>query len=149
MPTRPPYTEEERRNALALVGEHGRAEASRRTGVTTRTLNRWARDAGITSRDAILKTRAATEAARAASDRRYEQTRQELRDEFAEAARYLAQRAKAADDRHKSGVMTAAAIAIDKAELLSGRATSRQEHVRPERVEAAVSELEAMLTGVE
>jgi hypothetical protein len=118
------YTPEQRTQALALYVEHGPAETERHTGIPRRTIATWARRAGLKT-DAPSKTAKAT----AAAAMKWAQRRVVLADKLGQVSEQLAGAAQAAvakgDGRNAQAFMTAAAIGVDKAELLTGRATSR------------------------
>lgn len=121
------HTDEQRAEALALYAEHGLAEAHRRTSIAKGTISSWARRTGVQT-SAPGNMREANEAAAMA----WEQRRLALKDklgqaveEFVEAARRVARGAGSAKDAQ--ALMTAAAIGVDKAQLLAGGATARTE----------------------
>lgn len=118
------YTDTQRDDALALYVEHGACEAARRTGIPQKTISSWAARAGVQS-DAPAKTADAT----AAAAMKWAQRRVDLADELGRVSAVLAAAAEAAaqrdDGRSAQAFMTGAAIGVDKAELLTGRATSR------------------------
>lgn len=125
------YTDDQRAEALALHLEHGTAEAARRTGIPTRTIIRWAGDAGQTAH----ATRERTEEARAAAAQAVSAVWADYRSREAAAAGAAATAARRAvvdavhegDGSNARNLAIAYGIMIDKAELLSGNATSRIE----------------------
>lgn len=137
------WTDEQRAEALQLVRDGVSVrDIEARTGIAKSVVARWARDAGIDSPRAE-QTAAATEATKLA----WAQRRATLVDRFGEVAEKLLDRIE--DDeqaRDAKDLMTAAAIAVDKAQLLSGGATSRHEQLdaqrRRDRVEELADELE-------
>ena len=131
------YTEHQRDHAIDLYTEVGTAEAARRTGITTRTINTWVKDAGKTSQENAKKT----VEARVANAVRVEKAWGEYREGEALAAGEAAGtlRGKSLDaekGRDAKDWAIAYGIFIDKAELLSGRATSRVETWAESEVDA-------------
>lgn len=135
MPTWPAETREQ---ALSLLRDGvGTRETERRTGVPKQTLSRWAKTAGI---NADLAAR--TEAAAASTKLAWAQRRALLVDELGNATVQLLEKTLAAEDgRDARGWATALAILVDKAQLLSGAATSRHEVFDRERRLARISEV--------
>lgn len=140
MGKRPPATPEQRAEAVAIYADHGPTEAAKLTGWNKGTVTKWAQAAGVET-VANERTRQATEAASAAWAAR----RARLADETGRVAEKAltkvevfldGEKAKAASD-------TSAAFArlIDKAQLLSGAATSRSEHVEKDHMDRAIEEL--------
>lgn len=113
-------------------------------GVALGTLSKWASEAGIESPRAE-QTAAAAEATRVA----WHQRRAGLVDRFGDVAELLLGRIETDDTADARNLMTAAGIAVDKAQLLSGGVTSRHEQLdaqrRRERVEALQTEVEQRL----
>lgn len=147
------YSDEQRRNAVALVGEHGIAEAHRKTGIPKTTLSGWATDAGV-ARTGSEKTRAALEA----SNARCEEIRGEIRVKLASRASELLDRINEAHvefvgkDGRREEIDKATAqatqhyavsvgILIDKLRLELGEVTDRTEHVSQSEFDREVSEL--------
>jgi len=142
MTTRRSYTDEQKQAALDAYAEHGPAEASRQTGVPTKTIASWAARSGV-QMDAGARS-SAVEAAKIT----WEIRRKTLADDFGRAAAELIEHARIAartSDRPRDAqaLMTAAAIGVDKAQLLAGGATARVEHdvTDPQARLAAVHEL--------
>ena len=126
-----PYTAEEKAEALALWTKHGSAETARRTGITGRTLTRWANAAGLMSQDNTQKT---TDARAAATQRltvHWADYRTQEATAAGSAATRLRRQVVEASDAQNANLLRARTIAygvlIDKAELLSGQATERIE----------------------
>lgn len=147
MAPRPKWTEQQRTEALRLYGEHGAAEAARRTGIPAGTVASWASRAHLAGpRDENLQRAAEVNLNRAAELRaqlaircytdalklldRLWQPRELIRvvtlrqgeETVAEAVRVLIDEPLPGDQRHL-GVL--AAILMDKGQLLSGEATAR------------------------
>ncbi len=131
------YTKKQRKDAIALYREHGPAEASRRAGIRAATIRSWAARAGV-HRSRAKNTRAATEAAAAEVARKREELKLMLVDAAQEMIRrqsephvtFVGQFGRREETEHPPAAdcrqyMTSAAIAIDKLELLEGRATGR------------------------
>ena len=129
------YSEEQRRNALALYKEHGPSKASRQCGIPQKTISSWAKRGGVQS-DAPQKTKAAVEAARLKwAERRTDEANEAGHD--AQSVR-LMMLALAMDEQTKKAqeLATVYGVLIDKAQLLSGSATSRTEDVTRDVFEA-------------
>lgn len=140
--SRSKWSDEQREKALELCREHGPRHAARETGIPFGTISGWAKDAGVAS-DAT-RTQAATEVRQA----RWAERRAGLTDLLGQAAQELVEKARKSEDlRAAKDAMLAAAIAVDKAQLLSGGVTSRHEQLdaekRRERVAGLVDELAA------
>jgi len=156
------YTDTAKAEALEQWQAHGTAEASRRTGITGRTLTRWAKDAGLMSQDRAQKT---TEA-RAEAAARVSEVWADYRSKEAAAAGATASRLRNAileqvdgepimedtDDgqvqvgtlingRNLQSLAVAYGILVDKAELLSGNATERIETWATSEVDTSLREL--------
>lgn len=133
------YTDKERRDAVALVAEHGLAYTWRETGIPKPTLARWADDAGV-ERTGTEKTRAAT----AALTERHAHLRQVVRLELLEKVADLIERMDAPHVEFKGkdadkveypiapagavqNYATSIGILIDKYRLEMGEATGREE----------------------
>lgn len=136
------FTDAQHDQALTLVREGvGYREITRRTGVARSTISTWARAAGIDTEKAD-QVAAAAEANRVGWHKR----RGELIDRFGDLAELMLERTEACNESADAkNLITAAAIAVDKAQLLSGGATSRYEQVgldkQRERVRAMQDEL--------
>jgi hypothetical protein len=135
------WSEAKRSEALQLLRDQvGTQETARRTGVPAPTLSRWAAAEGIESPNAE-RTASANEATRLA----WVQRRGQLVDRLGDVSAELLEKARNADAREAQAFMTAVAIGVDKAQLLSGSATSRHEVLdaqrRRERVDRLQDEL--------
>lgn len=134
------YSAEERQAALELYLEHGAAEASRRTGIAANTISQWARRAGVTMTRAN-RTAAATEAAKLA----WAERRATMVDDMGQVATMALERARAevagGDLKGAKDAALTMAILVDKAQLLSGAATGRHEHVTVDSIDAEVKRL--------
>lgn len=141
MPRR--HSDQTRADALADVPTLGISGVAKKHGLGKATISRWAEEAGIGTVP-NEQTQAATEAARL----RREATREVLKGQLLDKARdmltrmdeeHVDYRGKDSDrvtwDKAPSGACqqyaTAAAILIDKSQLLEGKATTRTEHVDP------------------
>lgn len=127
------YTDEQRTHAVEVAAEHGPAEASRRLNIPRRTISDWMRKTGVqppkadAEKAADMRAKAAERVATEWADYRSQQAaasgamaarlRDEVRDRLAAGAA----------GRDIQALATAFGIFIDKAELLSDRATSRIE----------------------
>lgn len=132
------WTPEQRAEALQMLrDEIGTQETSRRTGIPPGTLSRWAKTAGIVSPNAA-QTAGANEAVRLAWTKR----RGDLVDQLGQVAAELLEKARSADPRDAQSLMTAVAIGVDKAQLLSGSATSRHEVLDAQRRRERVAQMQ-------
>lgn len=119
-----------RSEALRVHLTDGAAAAAQRTGVPASTVRRWAHEAGQRTE----RARTTTEATQAAAMRWTERRAVMVEEMGAVAHEALAQAwaaMHAGNARDAKNLATTMAILIDKAELLSGGATSREERVDP------------------
>ncbi len=153
-----PYSDADKQRALKIFEKSGATAAAKVIGCDKATITRWAKAAGITS-NVIPITQAATATARAANAVRVQKAWGDYREAEAfgvgVAASQLRRRALAAteytigDTEGKQSVVKVAlpardvkdlaiayGIFIDKAELLSGRATARIESWAESEVDA-------------
>lgn len=115
------YTDEQRVEALALLAEVGKAEASRQTGIPAGTIASWGTRHGVRAVDDVR-----VEAMRQA----WAERRAALADRIGEVAdQATEQLAKLIATGHCSAAELTRAIAVlvDRAQLLSGGATERTE----------------------
>lgn len=127
------YTDQQRTDATALATEVGVSEAARRVGVDKATISRWCKAAGVATLH-TESTAAAVDAKRLA----WEERRTDLAHEQGRIAAKALELTEQCLDRRKfsdaRAAATTMAILTDKAQLLTGAATSRSEHsVSPER----------------
>jgi len=129
------YTDEEKKEALALRRTHGPAEASRRTGIKCATIRSWAHRSAEDASEGAEETRAATETARLS----WAQRRAELTDETGAVAAAILDRIKVSRRSSDARALAQAfSVLIDRAQLLDGGATSRVEVADPEDLAARV-----------
>jgi transposase-like protein len=130
------YTDEEKAEAIKLAIEVGAAEAARQTGISRGTIVSWTSRMGVAT-VANERTREATKAVKANAEQRREKIRDTL---LKRVQTYLDWTVKPTIDYvgtfatkvtrdHPSApdirnLVIAASVAIDKAELLSGKSTS-------------------------
>lgn len=151
-------TPEQKAEALAIYAEHGPAEASRRTGIRAGTIAIWAKRAGVTAtrRETIV---AAVETARLTLAQQRAELAADLlsdarklrasiwspmmafhwgstseRDHSVVTTRteFMEHEIGQPTPNDQKNLLLAAAIAIDKSNLLAGEATSRTEHLNAE-----------------
>lgn len=133
------WSDEDKTTALDMLRDGvGTREVSRRTGVSSSCLSRWAKAAGIVV-DRAAQTTEATEATKL----KWAQRRDLLVDRFGEVAQQLLDRAVAddtdpGDTRH---LIWSAAVSVDKAQVLSGGVTSRHEILDAQRRRSRVEEI--------
>ena len=120
------YDETFRQQAVDLAVTEGTNEAARQLGIGQATVSRWVRAAGLGTFHSE-RTAAATEARRL----EWEQRRVELAHEQGRVAAKALAKAEAAMDDDTAGkakdYALTMAILVDKAQLLTGAATSRTE----------------------
>lgn len=139
------YTDDEKAAALALYAEQGPTAVTDAMGIPKATVASWAKRTG-TRTVCVEKARARVEAAHLA----WEKRRLEMADRIghaAELALVQCENAIAGDGerspsmRDAKDAATTMAILIDKAQLLTGAATSRQEqHVHQATRDAVIEE---------
>lgn len=136
------YTPEQKAEALALYAEIGGAEAARRTGISKGTLQSWAHRAGVHS---VATER--TEAAVKAMQAQWAERRAVMIDEIGAVAHMALMRAEQCitrenpSGRDAKDFATTMAILIDKAQLLTGDATSRHETVVTDQLDREIAAL--------
>lgn len=122
------YTPAEKSEAVSLYVEHGLAEAHHRSGIPRASLQRWAEAAGHDLAAISGHTAAKTAAAHLAVAQRWQDRRDALKDEFGEVAELALAKCKALLEAGKTAeaqkAIVCAAVGVDKAQLLSGDATS-------------------------
>lgn len=127
------YTEDQKTHAVDLYTQVGATAAAEETGISSRTIIRWANAAGVVAQ----ANREKTAEARAVAAERVTQDWADFRSREATAAGNTANRVRSRimeevtlDDLDASAVRQLAVaygILVDKAELLSGQATERIE----------------------
>ena len=126
------HTTAAKARAVAIYQTQGSAQAAETLGVSKRTILTWAKDAGATSREGAKRTAEASRVQRAWGDFREGEALA-----AGEAAGTLRGKVLDADkSRDAKDWAIAYGIFIDKAELLSGRATSRVETWAESEVDA-------------
>lgn len=118
------YTDAQRAEALRLLAEVGKAEAARRTGISSGTIASWGSRAGVTAPPAD-RTRKATERRVATIAERKAKLAEDL---TRTAERMLAGTAKFEPLDRKRNV-EAVAKALETVQLLTGEATARIEQI--------------------
>lgn len=138
-----PISDEVRNAALDRLraGEQV-TDVARDIGVNKSTVSKWATKAGV-----AVVTEGRTANATRAAQTKWAERRATLIDDMGQVAAELLQKARTADDaRQAQGFATSVAIFVDKAQLLSGAATSRHEvrdvERRRERILQMADELE-------
>lgn len=132
------YTDEQKQAALEMYEEQGPSAVQREMGIPKSTVQSWAKAAGVrTVRNE--RTGAATEAARM----RWEQRRAGLADLLGEVAQTLAGRMVDIPPKDARSLAGPVGVCIEKAELLSGRPTQRDERVKHSEFEDEVARLRA------
>jgi len=162
--TRRTYTDAEKAEALRLYVEVGPNEAGRRTGIDPGGITRWAKAEGLATLTA--KTETTLSELRA----RMELKKARLADGFLDDAEWLRQQIRQPSVEKvvktvgtgkgmtvteivdvefdeptaatKKTLLTAAAIAVDKAQILTGGPTERTEHTFVEPLEALSAEFD-------
>lgn len=139
------YTDEQRTEALSLYQDIGTTATSKRLSIPRRTILEWAKAAGLIARADAGKTAAAT----AANVERVQAAWGDYREREAlgagAAAVKLREGVLTASEAENERLLRARAIAygimIDKAELLSGRATQRIETWAESELDASIRHL--------
>jgi hypothetical protein len=132
------WSDEDRERALQMLRDGvGTNEVARRTGIAKSAISRWSTAAGI-----VTARAAQTEAAHEGVKLAWAKRRGELTDRFGEVAATMLDKATGGDSADAKNFMTAAAIAVDKAQLLSGGVTSRHEQLDAERRRERVEQLQ-------
>ncbi|MCP4897339.1 MAG: hypothetical protein GY906_10245 [bacterium] len=139
------WTDQQKMAALAMYAKHGTAATVEATGIPRRTILRWASDAGIVAQASSEKT----SEARAVSSQQATEAWGDYREKEALLAGAAASKMRRgiaeASDASNHLLLRARSIAygimIDKAELLSGRATSRIEHWAESELDTEIREL--------
>jgi len=150
------YSKNARETALVIYKEQGPAEAAKQTGINGGTIRKWAVEAGVTE-DRTKNTRKATEAAAADAARKREQIKLDCRNRAVDLINRMAEQhtmfvgkdgKRVEVDRADASACREYAIAVgilvDKAELLDGRATSREEHRNVDQLDR---EIDALLSN--
>ena len=134
------YTEAQKAEAVELYVEVGTAEAARRIGVTPRSINNWAKAAGVTSQERVQKTEGAREVLAATQAEK----REELRGLLLDAGiHHVTQSIAAESGRDAQAYMVGAGIGIDKYRLEMGEATELV--ITGDMMDQAIIELRASL----
>lgn len=153
------YTDDQRAEAVALVAEHGLAEAHRRVDIPKETIRRWANRAGVTTGDVGLsqakmaEARAEIEAIRARLRVKLAAVADRLVDRVYEPeVDYRGQHAERvvlpeAAPQSAKNLLTAAAIAVDKLRLELGEVTDRTESRSTDSLTADIERLAGELAG--
>lgn len=150
------YTDEQRQQAVELYQSIGPKAAARQTGISDRTIQRWAKGEGVLAD--VADNEEKTRAARAANAERVSRAWGDFREQEALSSGALAARLRAEiRDRVDAGgegkdirdLAVTYGILIDKAELLSGQATSRievwAESELDQELRGLVSEMEGVI----
>jgi hypothetical protein len=152
-----PHTSEVRAQALKIYSQQGAGAAARLTGVPRSTISRWVQ---------IHKVKPFDRTSMAELQDMADMSRKARRDRLAERLLIVAEteidrlrqpyteyrtpagareplqvKLREPTPSDRKSIMTVAAIAIDKAQLLSGEATSRNEHVSIKEIEEALGEV--------
>lgn len=149
------YSQKARETALAIYRDQGPAAAAKETGINGGTIRKWASEAGVTD-DREKRTQAAIEAAARDAAEKREKLKVECRtraldllERFNRSHEYFVGKDgdRVALDAPQAGDIKDYAIAIgvliDKAELLDGRATSREEHRNVDQLDREIEQLMA------
>lgn len=151
------YTPEQRAEALTLYAKHGPGEAARRTGIKRGTISVWAQRAGVTcnSRETMAAAREVAVLTRqertirlsasllAVAEREIEGLTKPVHTRKVAASGKLIEWDDLPEPADRRQMVTIAAIAIDKSQLLVGEATSRVERIEPAEAESEIQRLQA------
>ncbi len=156
------YTDTQKAEAVTLYLEHGTAEASKHTGISGRSITRWANATGLVSQD-----RQKTDQAREQLARRNAERREHVKTLLLEKAEDLLGRMDQPHIDFKGGkaeqvtypiatsgdvknYAVAVAVLIDKYRLESGEATGRVETVELAAAESRIDqEIERLSSQLE
>lgn len=133
------YSDDQKTLALAAYVEVGPSEAERRTGVPKNTICAWARKAGL--RTTASQTRAGRETQRLKWEDRRDGMAHDLGRVAAKAIAMAETAIDNEDGKLTQTAITSAAIAIDKAQLLTGGVTNRVEHAGYDEREKEIRQL--------
>jgi hypothetical protein len=139
------WSDEQREAALALLRDGvGTQETARQTGIPAQTLSRWSKAEGIVSPNAE-QTASANESVRLA----WAQRRGALTDRLGSIIEGLLDRVEEDGTPAKDvrDYVWSAAVLTDKAQLLSGSATSRHEVLDAQRRRERVERMQDELAG--
>lgn len=152
------YSQNAKDTALAIYMDEGASVAAKETGISADTIRRWASRAGV-SEDRAKSTQKATEQAAQDAALKREQIKVDCRNRAVDLIQRMSEehtmfvgkdgrrvqidRADASACREYA---VAVGILIDKAELLDGRATSREEHRNVDQLDR---EIESLLAGAD
>jgi hypothetical protein len=151
----PQYTEAEKQKGLDLYQSSGPKAAAETLGTSERTIHRWAAAAGLI--EPVTDVEQKTRAARAANAERVARVWADFREQEALASGALAARVRGEIrervDRGEAGkdlrdLAVTYGILIDKAELMSGQATSRIEVWAETELDQELRSLVAEMEGV-
>lgn len=134
-----PYTDQQKTEALELYVTHGPTETSRRTGIPKDTVSAWAAKAGL--RTNVSKTANGRAAQRIKWEDRRDGMAHDLGRVAAKAIAWAERAIDSDDGKTAQTAITSAAIAIDKAQLLTGGATNRVEHAGYDEREKEIRQL--------
>lgn len=138
---KPPYTDEQREEALKVYAEVGPSEAERQTGINKKTITSWAKRVGLKTSVAHNMAEA-VEASRLKREQKKELLIDEMLDEARNAVRDMSATVTVGDitmktpPKDRQALASAAGTLIDKIQLLSGEATSRNETTTPDQFTA-------------
>ena len=132
------YTDAQKAEAVNLYVEVGPTEAAKQTGISRRSINTWANQAGHTAQANIKKTEAAREVLASATAVKREELREVLLDA---GIHHVKQSIAAESGRDAQAYMTGAGIGIDKYRLEMGEAT--EVVITGDMMDQAIMELRA------
>jgi transposase-like protein len=143
------YTDEERATAVDSYLTHGATRASELLGIPRRTILDWVQDAGVTAQANTEKTAAARQVAAERVANAWGDFRESEALAAGAAANRMRREALEASEQQDAHLLRARVIAygifIDKAELLSGKATSRIEVWAETELDAEIRSLVAQM----
>lgn len=149
------FTDAQKTAALDVAQTDGYTAAATMAGVSERTIHRWAKDAGLV--EPVTDVEQKTRAARAAAAERVSRTWADFREGEALNAGALAARMRdelrqradrGAEGRDLRDLAVVYGILVDKAELLSGQATSRIEVWAETELDVELRALVSEMEGV-
>lgn len=145
------WSPEQRAHALKLLQapDANLDDVTNTTGIPKSTLSRWAKAEGI---DLLARSQAKTAAASNAARAKWAERRADLADRIGQVTDLALEQATgflaAGRPREAKDAALTLAILVDKAQLLTGAATARTEHLAPDRTPEQEQELAQVLALV-
>ena len=144
MPRAPRYPADLKRAVISHVQHNGYpATYAEWPNISPATIRSWGSRAGIATTCGNERTRAATQARKVAWEERRTQLVHRIGQVAEQALNVTEQALENGETRKASDASAVVARLVDKAQLLSGAATSRHEQITPEAAHAVIDEVAA------